>query len=73
MKVICNRLAPTSWHRHVFWQVRLIAVILLVPLNVVAETYPETLFGVRPTVAQFKDEMARAVWHDWRQVFAKRC
>lgn len=60
MKVICNRLAPTSWHRHVFWQVRLIAVILLVPLNVVAETYPETLFGVRPTVAQFKDEIARA-------------
>ena len=26
----------------------------------VADTHPETLFGVRPTVAQFKDEIARA-------------
>ena len=63
MKVISNRLTPTSWHRYVVRQVSFIAVILLMPLNGVAETHPETLFGVRHTVAQFKDEIARSGDH----------
>ena len=46
MQVIFNRLALTSWHWNGFRQVSLIAVILVVPLNGIAEMHPETLFGV---------------------------
>ncbi|GEM_PF-6498588 len=48
MQVIFNRLALTSWNRHGFRQVSPIAVILVVPLNGIAEMHPETFFGVCP-------------------------
>lgn len=60
MKVTGKRQVFSSWWQHVPRQISFLAAILLVPVCGVAETHPKTLFGVRPTVAQFKDEIARA-------------